>query len=473
MFHSVSVPFWILAILAVLASIAFLDRIFAPSVRWFFRRRLNTAIDELNTHLDTQIQPFKLTRKQTLVDQLMYDPHIIRAAEEEAENEGTPLPVVMKKAERYAREIVPSFSPLAYFGIGTRISKWLSRSIYRVRLGFIDDDKLREIDPNSSVIFVMNHRSNMDYILVTYLASTRTTLSYAVGEWARVFGLQTLIRAMGAYFIRRSSGNELYRRVLARYVAMATREGVTQAVFPEGGLSRDGKLNPPKLGLLSYMLSDFNPTAGKDIVFIPVGINYDRTLEDRILTARKEAEYSGRDFKFKTTATLGFIWTLIRRRFSGQLYKMGYACVSFGNPISMKDWLKGNNVRYDRQSEKRRFETIQSLGDDLMKHVGNVIPALPVALVATIFAERDFSEPMSELELKGAVSDLISELADEGHHVHIPRKDLDYSISAGLRMLLLRHAVTSEKGEFYLPNKQEKILLEYYANSIAHLRMKT
>ncbi len=469
MFEPITIPFWFLALLALLAAFGFLDRVFAPGVRWFFRRRVNTAIEELNARLATQIQPFKLTRKQTLVDQLMYDTHVIQAAEEEAKAENTPLPVVMKKAERYAREIVPSFSPLAYFGFGTRISKWLSQSIYRVRLGYIDNEQLQQVDPSSSVIFVMNHRSNMDYLLVTYLASTRTTLSYAVGEWARIFGLQTLIRAMGAYFIRRSSGNDLYRRVLARYVAMATREGVTQAVFPEGGLSRDGKLQPPKLGLLSYMLSDFDPRQARDIVFIPVGINYDRALEDRILTARREEEHSERNFSFSMLATANFIWTLIKRRFSGQLYKMGYACVSFGNPVSMKHWLKENKIRFDRQNEKKRFDTIQLLGEELITQVGNVIPALPVALVSSVFVETGSKSSLSELEIKAAVSDVISTLESKGRHVHIPREDLDYAIGAGMRMLLMRHAIVKDDAGSYAANPEEKILLEYYANSIAHL----
>ncbi|MEM7216185.1 MAG: 1-acyl-sn-glycerol-3-phosphate acyltransferase [Pseudomonadota bacterium] len=469
MFETVPIPLWVLVPLAFLAAIAFLDRIFAPGVRWFFRRRVNTAIDELNTRLDTRIQPFKLTRKQTLVDQLMYDPHVIAAAEEEALREGTPLQVVMKKAERYAREIVPSFSPLAYFGIGTRISKWVSEIVYRVRLGYIDDAELKGIDPESSVIFVMNHRSNMDYMLVTYLASTRTTLSYAVGEWARIFGLQTVIRSMGAYFIRRSSGNELYRRVLARYVSMATREGVTQAVFPEGGLSRDGSLQPPKLGLLSYMLSDFNPSGSRDIVFVPVGINYDRTIEDRILTAKQEAEHTGRDFSFKLGATLSFVWELLRRRFRGNLYKMGYACVSFGNPLSMKQWLKANKIRIDQQTEEKRFSTINELGEELIGRVGQVIPALPVSLVATVFAQPEHSGSLTELELKAAVSELITKLTSRGSHIHIPREDLDYAISTGLRMLLLRHVIYSNDDGRYRLNQKEKILLEYYSNSIAHM----
>lgn len=60
-------------------------------------------------------------------------------------------------------------------------------------------------------------------------------LSYAVGEWARVWPLEMLVRSMGAYFVRRDSGDPLYRAVLQRYVQMATAAGLTQAVFPEGG----------------------------------------------------------------------------------------------------------------------------------------------------------------------------------------------------------------------------------------------
>jgi len=465
----ITLPLWLVLLLVLLATIGFLDRIFAPGIRWYFRRRVNSAIDELNARLDTGIQPFKMTRKQTLVDQLMYDPHVIEAVEQEAKRENKPLQVAMKQAERYAREIVPSFSPLAYFGIGTRVSKWVSRFIYRVRLGYMDDEQLSAIDSGASVIFVMNHRSNLDYVLVTYLASSRTTLSYAVGEWARIFGLQTLIRSMGAYFIRRSSGNELYRRVLSRYVAMATREGVTQAIFPEGGLSRDGKLNSPKLGLLSYMLHDFKPSATRDIVFIPVGINYDRTLEDRLLTARREEEHTGRDFSFSFSGTFGFIGNLIRRRFQGKLYRMGYACVSFGNPVSMKAWLKENKVRLERQSEKNRFATIQKLGEHLMEKVGEVVPVLPVALVASTFLDLDKKKSLSELELKERVSAHVKKLAKSGHHVHIPREDMDYAISTGLRMLLMRHIISSDDKGMYRSNRDETVLLEYYANSIAHL----
>jgi glycerol-3-phosphate O-acyltransferase len=110
--------------------------------------------------------------------------------------------------------------------------------LYRVRLAYADQVGLAAIPRGASVVFVMNHRSNMDYILVAYLAADQTTLSYAVGDWARIWPLHTLIRAMGVYLVRRNSrGDDLYRRVLECYVSMATSAGVPQAFYPEGRLS--------------------------------------------------------------------------------------------------------------------------------------------------------------------------------------------------------------------------------------------
>lgn len=465
-------------ILVVLSAIAVVDRIFAPSVRWFFRRRVNTAIDELNQRLDLKIQPFKLTRRQGLIDQLLYDAEVIRAVDEEHQSSGKPRAIVMKQAEKYATEIVPSFSPLAYFGIGIRAAKWLSQSIYRVRLGFSNDEAFKKIPKNASVVFVMNHRSNMDYVLVTYLASQRASLSYAVGEWAQVVFLQSLLRSMGAYFIRRNSNNPLYRKVLAAYVRKATSEGVTQAVFPEGGLSRDGNLGAPKLGLLSYIVSGFKPDDERDIVFIPVGINYDRVLEDRILTAKKEREATGRDFRVKASTVAQFIGNLFKLRFQGKLYRYGHACVSFGEPVSLSDFTRKAGVDYathfdpdnadDKKPNEAFFTGVNKLGEHLISKIGDVIPVLPVALVASVLLQHK-DHWMSDLELKSQVLELIQRITDVGHHVHIPREDHDYTLETGIRMLKLRHVIEVNEEGLCRAKNGERLLLEYYANSIKHI----
>ena len=182
----------------------------------------------------------------------------------------------------------PGFSAIAYFGFAIRAAKFLSKSLFRVRLTRENESGLEAIDAQATVIFVMNHRSNMDYVLVTWLVAERSALAYAVGEWARVWPLRQLVRALGGFFIRRRHNNPLYRKVLARYVQMATEAGVTQAVFPEGRLSQTGALGAPKLGLISYILDGFQPGVSRDVVFVPVALNYDRVMEDLVLIEARE-----------------------------------------------------------------------------------------------------------------------------------------------------------------------------------------
>ena len=69
----ITLPVWLFAIVVIFAVIGLIDRVFLPGVRWYFRSRANRAIDELNNRLQLRIQPFKLTKRQGLVDQLMYD----------------------------------------------------------------------------------------------------------------------------------------------------------------------------------------------------------------------------------------------------------------------------------------------------------------------------------------------------------------------------------------------------------------
>ena len=371
--------------------------------------------------------------------------------------------------KRYAEEIVPSFSAYAYFRVGTRIARSISKMLYRVRIGYRNDDALAAVDPASSVIFVINHRSNMDYVLVTYVAATSSALSYAVGEWAQVWGLRGLIRSMGAYFISRDSREALYRKVLARYVHMATSAGVTQAIFPEGGLSRDGRLRPPKFGLLSYMVSGFDPLGPRDVVFVPVAVNYDRVLEDRMLTSAANTEPGKKPvFGFNAGVFARHFFRHVWMAMRGEWHRFGYTCVSFGEPVSLRKHVTDAKIDFRLLAAEPRHAEVEKLGNRLMQAVGRVVPALPVSLVSTAMLEAG-ENPLSLLDIKQRVSGLIGELEGRGSYVHIPRADRDYAISVGLRMLTLRHLVLEEEDGNYRANPQELILLKYYANAIVHL----
>ena len=452
----VEIPLWALVLLVAFAVVTFASHFLFPSVRWFFRRRMERVVARLNQRLTRPIEPFKLARRHDMIQRLIYDPAVAEAIEEYACETGVPHNVAFEKAHKYAREIVPRFSATAYFSLGIRLAKLISRAFYRVRLGAFDEAGLERIDPEATVVFVINHRSNMDYVLVTWLAAERTSLSYAVGEWARRWPLATLIRSMGAYFIRRKSRNALYRRVLARYVQMATQGGVTQAMFPEGGLSLTGAVGEPKMGLLNYIAQGFRPGKSRDVVFVPVAINYDRVIEDRMLVAAGAGGH--RRFRMRLRDVARHIGRHLWLRLNGRFHRLGYASVSFGTPLSLTEFAATHAADGG--------DLTAPLTTELMERIRAVVPVLPVPLVAAVLLERD---GLSRAEITARFGELVERLTRAGAHVHMPREDLGYTVGVGLRSLVIRQIIEEGPDGSYRINPEDRPLLAFYANSIAHL----
>jgi glycerol-3-phosphate O-acyltransferase len=458
---------WLFVVLAALAAWAAYEKLLMPAVRWYVANRANLVIDEVSKRLRIGIRPFQRTRRQALIDRLLTDPKVQKAAEQHAEKMGVPVITSLKMVESYAREIVPAFNAYLYFRTGYWIGRRVAQTLYRVRLGYVDSEGLSKVESNATVVFVMNHRSNMDYVLAGYLAADQTALSYAVGEWARIWPLSALIRAMGAYFVRRNSKDDLYRRVLERYIAMATEAGVPQAVFPEGGLTRDGKIRDPRLGVLDYMLRGFRLGGERDLIFVPLGINYDRVLEDRtlLLSIDPDAKRPGRMVAlWRTFAFVGRNLLLMMR---SEWYRFGYACVNFGGPVSMKAYCRERKIDFKELATEDRRREIAALGRHLIDAVGKIVPVLPVPLITHVLLASP-EKPLSEIELKAEVERLVEKLQAGGAHVYVPRKDLDYAVTVGLRMLTLRRLVENKDG-LYSARAGEIPVLRYYANSIAHL----
>lgn len=469
--NSITLPTWFFVLLLVTSLVMILDRILLPSFRWYLRRRVNRVIEEVNTRLDIEIRPFQLTRKQALVEQLVYDDKVVEAIKEYADEHKMPKNLVQAKVLRYANEIAPSFNAYIYFRFGYWLSKTIGRLLYRVRVGFYDEDQLQKIDQNSSVVFVMNHRSNLDYILVSFLAAEKTALSYAVGEWARIWPLQALVKSMGAFFVRRNSRNVLYRRVLERYVNLATRAGVCQAVFLEGGLTRDGKLREPKQGFLDYMLRDYHVEIDRDVVFVPVGINYDRVVEDISLVRKLDENASRRSLMFVLKTSLRFVFKTLFMNREKRWLRFGYASVNFGKPIAMREYCREASFDFSSLSQEQRFEQVKKLSNRLMSEVSDVIPVLPVALMCEILLAHQ-SEWLSEFELKSFAADRIVALEKSGAPIRIKANACDAVLSAAMTMLMGRGFVAKREADHLIQARTESTdILKYYANSITQWRV--
>ena len=469
--ETVSLPLWLVVLAGVFAAIALLDRLLVPSARWFLHRRLRRAIERANQRLAIQIPFFALTERRILIDNLAYDPEVLDEAEIESQRLGEPHELVIKRAERFAREIVPAFNAYVYFRIGTWLARRLARNLYRVRLHAGDGEALAEAAQGATLVFVINHRSNMDYVLLAFLAARRTTLSFAAGDWARVWPLQSLVRAMGAYFVRRPSRSaptehgRLYRTVLQRYVQMATAGGVTQAIFPEGRLSRDGAPGPAKLGLIDYMVRHFRPGVDRDIVFVPVGINYDHVLEDRelIASAAQATRQSTRRALFKVSRFL--VRNLVKspRRNPRSL---GYASVHFGPGISLSDYLVSRDLDPDRLDPPAHRAAIAALGAHLMAAITRLIPATPLPLVARLLTDGEAAQDRAALDKR--LAEAIEQLEAAGALVQLPDGGAEAALTWSLERLAARRLI-ERTDDGYRPRPRGKRLLAFYARSIEPL----
>ena len=444
----VTLPLWLLLLILAFAAVTLASHFLFPSVRWFLRRRAERVVARLNQRLTRPIEPFKLLKRQDTIQRLVYDPKVIEAVTEHARENGLREDVAFEIAQRYAREIVPSFSATTYFGFAVRVAGLLARAFYRVESGHMPQAVHDALQSDNAVVFVMNHRSNMDYVLLIHLASERSALSFAAGEWARVWPLGTLVRWAGAYFVRRRSRNPLYRRVMARYVQMATQGGVAQAIFPEGGLSLDGLVAPPKLGLLHYVIEDFDPKGPRDVVFIPVGVNYDRVLEDRVLV--RAAVIGERKFRLSWRSILRYFFRHAWQRLSGTFLKFGYAAVEYGQPLSLREFM-GN----------RRGDRTAALGREVMGRVRAAVPVTPIPLLARELLAASGPVPVQDL-----IARLVEKLGSGEARITLKESAETEAAFAIYHLRMRKMIVIEDDMVTVTPGNDE--LLAFYANSIAH-----
>ncbi|HEX9705865.1 MAG TPA: 1-acyl-sn-glycerol-3-phosphate acyltransferase, partial [Gemmatimonadales bacterium] len=350
---------------------------------WLARRRLRAAARHAVHEFRTRLARYKLQERRLAREALSADDTIAAAIRAHAAEHDMTEARVRRRVSAYIDEIVPYFNVLSYYKLGYNLAKIFVNLLYKVSVDHQDEAALARIPKRDVVVYLMNHRSNADYVVVAYVLARGVHVSYAVGEWARAWPLEYVFKSFGAYFIRRRFREPLYHTVLERYVQLITRNGVTQGIFPEGGLTRDGRIRPPKLGLLDYLcrtLLDRSFTG--DIWFVPVALNYDRVLEDRSLI-RELVDERQRPGRLAQLATVtNYLLRNVLRLLTGRLQRYGRVAVNFGTPLSLRAWLGGAPEGVLAWPKERRLPELERLAQEMVRRIGGIVPVTPVPLVA-------------------------------------------------------------------------------------------
>ncbi|HYC51183.1 MAG TPA: 1-acyl-sn-glycerol-3-phosphate acyltransferase [Gemmatimonadaceae bacterium] len=416
-----------------------------------------------------RVDRFKLASRAHVRAQLLSDPEIYAAILEHTAETGESQDVAAKRVRQYVDEIVPFFNVIAYFQVGYRVSRAVLNLFYKVTVEFQDRAALQRLPKDAVLVYLMNHRSNADYVLVGYALSGQVAISYAVGEWARAFPLEFMFKAFGAYFVRRRYRERLYHTVLERYVQLITRQGVTQGIFLEGGLTRDGRLRQPKLGLLDYVLGIARePEYRERMYIVPVAVNYDRVLEDRsLLMELARSEGAPRPSRLSQMADVGrfIVWNvgrLVTRRWK----RYGRAAVVIGTPVSLAPWFRSEPGLFSLPRAER-LARVQGLCDGVMDNIGRLIPVTSVTLACAAIQslESDFLPCERLLARMEEMRDALVELNGRGVRADV---HIEETFDRAWRMLRMRR-ILARDGNGYVVIPRNRPLVSYYANSIAHL----
>jgi glycerol-3-phosphate O-acyltransferase len=446
----------------------------ATGITVYAKRHARRFQRDRHIHIDQ----FKLKRRHAEIELEVFGSRdVVQAVQAYARDHHVSIEEARSQARRYLQEIVPKFNLLAYYRVGAPIAKAITHFLYRV---VVERKPIRDFSEQSkgaAVIYIINHRSNADYVLVAHMLFKFISLSYAIGEWARVWPLNHVFKWFGGYFVRRRYREPLYHAILSKFVQTITKHGVTQGIFIEGGLTRDGAFQKPKLGMLDYLVSaKRDPDFTQPLYIIPTAVNYDRVLEDRNLTSELlgKEERASKGEKLKTS--LDFLFKGFLRGIFGRFKRYGYAIVTFGTPISVDDFARAHPAILSDTFEGRKAE-LQRLAETVLAEISSALPVTPVTLVATIFRKHPvLTQEQMLVELERARE----EYRDRPW---LLREKTPKEIWKAARQVLeLRHLITPveqwrdelfedrggmpELEDAWTWNEQELLLRDYYANAL-------
>ena len=453
----------------ILAAVVLVGAAVILLARWRVRRMALRAFHRSGGRIDR----FKLTRKAYIRETLLADPAIAAAVAEHAREGGVDEAATWNRVGEYIDEIVPFFNILTYYKIGLVVSRVLLNFFYKVSAEYAGRSSQAGLPRDAVVIYLMNHRSNADYVLVGYVLSGQVAISYAVGEWARTFPLEYIFKSFGAYFIRRKYREKLYHTVLERYVQLITRNGVTQGIFLEGGLSRDGMLGKAKIGLLDYVLGVArDPDMRRRLYVVPVAINYDRVLEDRSLLRELDVREGRRrpPRRVQLAEVARYVWWNMARLVARKWKRYGRAAVVIGDPFPLAPWLD----QQDRESgglfsveRTERLARVQALSDSVLERIAALIPVTAVSLACAAVQSFD-GDFISHAQLLARMSEMRDVLRELNARVIHHEGSIDDVFDRAWRMLEMRRMLV-RVGDGYSVLPGNRALVSYYANSIAHL----
>ncbi|MDP1651341.1 MAG: glycerol-3-phosphate 1-O-acyltransferase PlsB [Rhodocyclaceae bacterium] len=401
-----------------------------------------------------------VSHRHTQVEALLGTPEVRAAIAAEVERGKIRLADAQAQARRHVLAIASDYSH-SVMRAGEIFLTWLWTRLFdgvEVR----NLDVLTRIAPGQSLVYLPCHRSHIDYLLMSYVIyrAGLTPPHIAAGENLDLPVLGRILRGGGAFFLRRSfKGDPLYATVFAEYLHRMLAQGFPLEFFIEGGRSRNGRMLPPKAGLLAMTVQSFLRWHERPLVFVPVYLGYEKLPEG----ASFVGELSGQP---KQRESLWGVLSAVRvlRRHFGKVY------VNFGEPLPLADWLDARHPGWRTAAPEEgdwQRAAVGAIAGELTRRINdaaliNPVNLVALALLATPRATADAAALARQIEHLQA-------LLDAGHAAALAAPAEGAACIAAALKLVAVHRIEHPLGALIGANANAAALLGYFRNNVLHL----
>ncbi len=377
-----------------------------------------------------------------------------------------------REVEKFFREISANMGSM-----WMAIAAWTVGALFKRLFSSIEVHRLAEIAEDAKrhpIVLVPSHRSYFDFLILSWLFYENYMMPpHIAARENMAFGpFGFLFRRMGAFFLRRSFDDPLYKEVFRAYVAYLVREGFTQEFFIEGGRSRTGKTLAPRLGMLRWDVDAFLESRRRDLFFVPIAISYERLVEESGMIEELDGGEKTKE------SMLG----LLRARKYLQR-KFGSVHLCFGEPISLASALGNQREQFEalqrgqidsealqQELERRKREFVSDLGHSLVERIGWAMVANATSVSAAVLMGSPHPGLLREDLIRG-VQNVTTLLKLQGVRLTpaLERDLPDLREAIGfLERSDLIHSRLDHRGEVLYFEENRRRALDMYRNSIAH-----
>ncbi len=372
-----------------------------------------------------------------------------------------------EKAELYARKCLSEIEATpreTWLRPMASLARFIYTRSYEAELDINLDklEELRALSRDHLLLFLWSHKSHMDsfvFLLSLYQNHFRPLPLIFAGINMNFLGFGALARRVGAIFLRRTFQEDpIYKLVFRRYIDFLIRNRMPLSWSIEGTRSRTGKLSPPKLGLLNWVVESCHREQTKNVLLVPVSIAFDRIAEIDDYVALQ----SGLP---KRKESLGWFFNYI----FGMRQPYGKVYVRYGDPVILEEAI-GQPAGTQAQDTEQQFD-VTRMAFEVCTRIEQITPIKSADVLAMVLlgANRRALTAMEMHRQSAGIVELIRDRklpASSGFSLS-SEAEVSAAVLALERSGLVKIFDKAQLPVYYIPG-EKRLAAAYYRNTITH-----